>query len=193
VLAARAAYVLWAETDTRIRIRAVFSRREIVERLRYLQPSQDFRAAWQYQNLTYITADYLIEHVTGRTWEEFVTERIFQPLGMERSTLSIESLTRMSDYALPYQKGDGRAEEISFRNLDTLGPAGSINSTIGDMAQWLLSHLGAGRHGDRRIVSAGQLAQLHAPQMVMENGDKLSTLYAGGIPAGAAGLRTHAL
>ena len=154
-----------------------FSRREIVERLEYLQPSQDFRAAWQYQNLTYITAGYLIEHVTGHTWEEFVTERIFQPLGMERSTLSIESLTRLSDYALPYQKGDGRAEEIPFRNLDALGAAGSINSTIGDMTRWLLPHLGVGRYGGRRIVSAGQLAQLHAPQMVMENGDKLSTLY----------------
>jgi len=156
---------------------APFSRREIVERLRYLQLSQDFRAAWQYQNLTYITAGYLIEHVTGRTWEEFVTERIFQPLSMERSSLSIESSTRASDYALPYQASDGRTVEIPFLNLDTLGPAGSINSAVDDMAQWLLLHLGDGRRGDRRIVSAWQLAQLHAPQMVMDHGDKLSTLY----------------
>lgn len=154
-----------------------FSRREIVDRLRYLQPSQDFRAAWQYQNLTYITAGYLIERLTGRTWEEFVAERIFQPLGLERSTLSVEGAARMSDYALPYQAGDGGPVELPFRNLDTLGPAGSINSTVDDMARWLLLHLGDGRRGDRRIVSAGQLAQMHAPQMVMENGDKLSTLY----------------
>jgi len=154
-----------------------FSRREIVDRLRYLQPSQDFRAAWQYQNLTFITAGYLIEQVTGRTWEELVTERIFQPLGMERSNLSVERSKQAADRSLPYQDVDGQPVEIPFRNVDMLGPAGSINSSADDMAQWLLLHLGDGRRGDRRIVSAGQLARLHTPQMVMATGDKVPTHY----------------
>jgi len=153
------------------------SRGEFVDRLRYLQPSQDFRAAWQYQNLTFITAGYLIERVTGHTWEELVTERIFQPLGMERSNLSVDKSRQDPDHALPYQGVDGQPVEIPFRNVDMLGPAGSINSSADDMARWLLPHLGDGRHGDRRIVSAGQLAQLHAPQMVMATGDKVPTHY----------------
>jgi len=153
------------------------SRREIVDRLRYLRPSQDFRAAWQYQNLTYITAGHLVEQVTGHTWERLVTERIFQPLGMERSNLSVDRLTQASDHSLPYQDVDGQPGEIPFRNVDVLGPAGSINSSVADMAQWLLLHLGDGRRGDRWIVSEGQLAQLHAPQMVMATGDKVPTHY----------------
>ncbi len=153
------------------------SRREIVDRLRYLQPSQDFRAAWQYQNLTFITAGYLIEQVTGRTWEELVTERIFQPLGMERSNLSVERSKQAADRSLPYQDVDGQPVEIPFRNVDMLGPAGSINSSADDMAQWLLLHLGDGKRGERRLVSTGQLARLHAPQMVMATGDKVPTHY----------------
>jgi len=153
------------------------SRREFVDRLRYIQPSQDFRAAWQYQNLTFITAGYLIERVTGHTWEELVTERVFQPLGMERSNLTVEKSTGDPDRSLPYQSADGQPMEIPFRNVDMLGPAGSINSSADDMARWLLLHLGDGRYGDRRIVSAEQLAQLHAPQMVMATGDKVSTSY----------------
>src|SRR5262249_8182981 len=57
------------------------SREELVGRLQYLEPNKDFRAVWQYQNLMYMTAGYLIEQLTGLTWEQFVQQRIFQPLG----------------------------------------------------------------------------------------------------------------
>ncbi len=154
-----------------------YSRREIVARLRCLPPSRDMRSAWQYQNLTYIAAGYLIEHLTGLTWERFVAERIFGPLSMEHSTLSVEDLIGASDRALPYGMGPAGVAEVPASDLTAIGPAGAINSTVEDMARWLLLHLGDGRHGDRRIVSAGRLADLHAPQMVMEYGDKLSTLY----------------
>jgi len=61
--------------------------------------------------------------------------------------------------------------------LAVIAPAGAVNSTVEDMARWLLLHLGHGKLDDRRIVSARRLADLHAPQMLMESGDKLSTLY----------------
>lgn len=154
-----------------------FSRQEIFDRLQYLQPSKDFRALWQYQNLMYMTAGYLVEQISGRTWEEFVIERIFQPLGMARSNLSVEVSKQATDIALPYKEKDDKAEEIPFCNIDAIGPAGSINSCADDMAQWLLLHLSDGMRGDRRIVSSGQIAQLHAPQMVIEQGVGLTTKY----------------
>jgi len=152
-------------------------RAELVGRLQYLQPNKDFRAVWQYQNLMYMTAGYLVEVVTGQTWEEFVRERIFAPLGMERSNLSVDASKAADDYALPYKDEDGKPVEIPFRNIDTVGPAGSINSSVEDMTRWLLLHLGDGSLGDKRIVSAGQLVQLHAPQMVMPEGVGLTTKY----------------
>jgi len=153
------------------------SRAELVGRLRYLQPNKDFRTVWQYQNLMYVTAGYLVEVVTGRPWEEFVKERIFTPLGMGRGNLSVDDSKRTDDYALPYKDEDGKPVEIPFRNIDTIGPAGSINSSVEDMARWLLLHLSDGSLGDKRVVSAGQLAQLHAPQMVMPEGAGLTTKY----------------
>lgn len=158
-------------------INSPFSRREIVERLRHLPPSRDIRTAWQYQNLTYIVAGYLIEHLTGLTWERFVAARIFEPVGMAHSTLSIADLIAAPDRALPYGMGADGVVEVPASDLAAIAPAGAVNSTVEDMARWLLLHLGHGKLGDRRIVSARRLADLHTPQMLMESGDKLSTLY----------------
>ncbi len=152
-----------------------FGRKEIFDRLRYLPPNKDFRAVWQYQNLMYMTAGYLVEQLTGRAWEEFVIERIFQPLGMERGNLSVEISRQSSDIALPYKEEDGTSTEIPFRNLDTVGPAGSINASVEDMTHWLLLHLNAGKHSDRQIVSEHNIGQLHAPQMVMMEGVGIPT------------------
>src|SRR5918911_376082 len=53
-----------------------YTRHEIFNRLRYLEPSKDFRAIWQYQNLMYMAAGVVVEHISGCTWEEFVQQRI---------------------------------------------------------------------------------------------------------------------
>ena len=61
-----------------------FSRKEIYDRMRYLEPNKDFRSAWQYQNLMFMTAGYLIEAITGLTWEEFAQKEIFDKIGNEQ-------------------------------------------------------------------------------------------------------------
>jgi len=160
-----------------------FSRTEVFDRLRYLRPNKDFRTTWQYQNLMYMTAGYLVEALSGHSWEEFVIERIFQPLGMERSNLSVDVSRQSSDIALPYKEKDedgqgaGAPADIPFLNLDTMGPTGSINSSIEDMARWLLLHLDEGKHDDRQIVSAHGIEQMHTPQMVMMDGIGIPTRY----------------
>jgi CubicO group peptidase (beta-lactamase class C family) len=143
------------------------SRKEIFDRLQYLQPNKDFRSIWQYQNLMYLTAGYLVEVISGKTWEEFVKERIFLPLGMANSNLSVNDSQRAADFSLPYQEKDEQIEVMEFRNIDAVGPAGSINAPITDMTQWLLLHLGKGAVGEKRLIAEGQIARMHAPQMVM--------------------------
>ncbi len=144
-----------------------FSRREMVDRLRYLEPSKDFRSVWQYQNLMYMTAGYLAGEIAGQGWEEFTQARILEPLGMSGSNFSVRVSQQQPDHALPHKEEDEKVVSIPFRNLDSVGPAGSINSNIEDMTRWLLLNLNKGRHGDIRIVSEAQIAQMHAPQMVM--------------------------
>jgi len=145
-----------------------FTRQEIFDRLQYLVPSKDFRTFFQYQNIMYMTAGYLVGQLSGSTWEEFVRERILNPLEMTGTNFSIAQTQKAADYALPYREKDDEIKKVPFHNIDAAGPAGSVNSTVNDLAQWILLHLGKGKYKERQIVSEGSLTQMHIPQMVIQ-------------------------
>ncbi|HUL76926.1 MAG TPA: serine hydrolase [Vicinamibacteria bacterium] len=143
------------------------SRKELVSRLEFLEPSADFRSRWQYQNLMFMTAGYLAGEVAGMPWEDLVRARIFAPLGMKGSNFSVEESKRSADFAKPYQEKDEKVLEIPFRNIDAVGPAGAVNSSVRDMSRWLLLQLGGGKVGDTTVLTGPGLAELHKPQMVV--------------------------
>lgn len=142
------------------------TRKELFDRLQYLEPSKDFRTTFQYQNLMFMTAGYMVGKVAGTTWEKFVQDRIFGPLGMNDSNFSVEDSKKAPDFALPYMEKDDKVIEIPFRNIDTVGPAGSINSNVIDMADWLLLNLSKGKFGEKQIISEESLNEIHSPQMI---------------------------
>jgi CubicO group peptidase (beta-lactamase class C family) len=144
------------------------TRKELCDRLQYLEPSKGFRAFYQYQNLMYMTAGYLVGQVAGSTWEEFVQKRILDPLDMANTNFSVTKSQESSDFALPYAEVKDGVDEIPFKNIDAMGPAGSINSSVTDMAKWLLLNLDKGKHGEEQIISEGSLDQIYAPQIVMQ-------------------------
>jgi len=143
------------------------SRKEIFDRLQYLEPSKDFRAVMQYQNMMFMTAGYLVGEVAGTGWEAFIQNRIFGPLEMKESNVSVTETPKAADFALPYQEKKDKVEPIPFRNIDTIGPAGSINSNVLDMANWVLMNLNKGKFKDKQIVSEAALTEIHSPQAVM--------------------------
>jgi CubicO group peptidase (beta-lactamase class C family) len=145
-----------------------FSRQELFDRLQYLEPSRDFRAVFQYQNLMFLTAGHLVGVLSQSSWEEFTRKRIFEPLGMTSSSFSIEDMKAAPDHSLPYGEKKDKVEEIPYRNIDAIGPAGSINSNVVNMANWLMLNLNKGKFGEKMIVSESAMAQIQSPQMVMQ-------------------------
>jgi len=145
------------------------SRKELFNRLQYLKPNEDFRAVFQYQNLMFMTAGYLVGQISGGTWEQFVQDKIFNPLGMKNSNFSVEESRKTEDFAFPYTKDDDTVKKIPFRNIDTIGPAGSINSNINEMAQWVLLHLNKGKHNGTQFISEKTITEMHTPQMVIKS------------------------
>ena len=142
------------------------TRKELFDRLQYLEPNKDFRMTFQYQNLMFMTAGYMVGKVAGTTWEKFVQNHIFGPLGMNDSNFSVEDSKKAPDFALPYTEKEDKVIEIPFRNIDTVGPAGSINSNVIDMAGWLLLNLNKGKFGEKQIISEESLREIHSPQMI---------------------------
>ncbi|MCL6455147.1 MAG: serine hydrolase [Alicyclobacillus sp.] len=144
------------------------SREELIDRMRHLEPSKDFRTTWQYQNHMYMASGYVAGRANGSSWEELVRERIFRPLGMDHSSFTVEEMVASPNYALPYEGTDGALHRMPFRDISAIGPAGSINSNVLDMANWLTLHLNGGLYGGERVVSERSLAELHKPQMVCQ-------------------------
>ena len=137
------------------------SRKEIYERLRYLEPNKDFRTNFQYQNLMYLTAGYLVEYISGLTWEAFTQKEVFDKLDMSSSNFSVEESKKHENIALPYSKEKEDIKQVPFRNIDAVGPAGSINSNVTDMAKWVITHLNGGKYGESQIISKANLDQMH--------------------------------
>ncbi len=154
------------------------TRQELFDRLQYLEPTKDFRALWQYSNLMYMAAGYLIGQISGQTWEAFVQTRIFDRLGMKSSNVSIETtIQQATDFSHPYREVKDEVKEIPFYAAQgAIAPAGAIVSNIDDMSKWVLLQLNKGKIGDTQIVSESQIAQLHSPQMVIPETSKYTEM-----------------
>ena len=143
-------------------------RHEIIRRVRYLKPTRSFRGAWQYQNLMFLTAGELVRVASGKSWDDFVSERIFAPLGMTRSVTSVTELPRFDNVASPHVVLDSAPTPVVHKNIDNVGPAGSIYSSASQMARWVALHLTGGVHEGRRLVSDSTMAEMHYPQMAIQ-------------------------
>ena len=139
------------------------SREKLVHRLRYLPLNAGLRQEYQYNNLMYLTAGYLVEELTGQTWEQAVRSRILNPLNMNRTNFSIESSRKDTNYALPYQEKDDLIERMEFRNIDVMAPAGAINSSVMEMTHWLKLHLNRGKYEGAELLNTTLLEGLHTP------------------------------
>ena len=150
------------------------TRRDLLKLLACLEPNESFRNRWQYQNIIYGTTGLVVEAVTGKTWEDFVQERILNPLGMTSTNFSVTVSEQSDNFCYPYLEHEDNILRIPFANLDALGPAGSINSTLNDMCKWMALNLNRGKLGDTQIVSEASMGQIHRPQMVVLDDSPLS-------------------
>jgi CubicO group peptidase (beta-lactamase class C family) len=142
---------------------ATLSRKEIVARLPYLEPSEPIRSKFQYNNIMFMAAGYVVDSLTGMPWEEAVRKRIFEPLEMTGSNFSVKDSQKSSDFARPYEDRDDHIVPIPFRDITNAGPAGSINSNVTDMARWLIVNSQKGKIAGKQIISPAVLADIHTP------------------------------
>ena len=126
---------------------STYSRKEIVHRLRYIEPATSFRSAYAYDNVLYQVAGELLEAVTGETWEQFMASRVLAKVGMTESNVSHADMSG-PDVATPHAEVEGVVRAIASFTGESTNPAGGINSTAEDMAKWMIVQLDSGRLGD---------------------------------------------
>ncbi|MBN2600375.1 MAG: serine hydrolase [Candidatus Marinimicrobia bacterium] len=148
-----------------------FSREEIVHRIRYLKPVSSFRSEYAYQNIMYVVAGQIIPSITGKTWDEFIRERLLTPLNMNRTTTTMAELSSMQNVASPHILKNQEVIIVPHRDYDNIGPAASIYSSAKDMAQYVKCLLNYGEFKGRRIFSETNAKEMFRPQMTIPVSD----------------------
>lgn len=150
---------------------STLERREIVRRIRYLEPVTSFRSAYAYDNILYHAAAVVIEEVSGMPWEEFVLARIIEPVGMDDTRVSRASTREAGNVATPHARVEGEVRPVAPFDAENTNASGGINSTAADMARWLIVQLDSGRvTGAEPIFEPATTRQLWAPVTPMPIG-----------------------
>ncbi len=147
------------------------SRDSLLQRIKYQEPTTALRETWQYNNFMFLAQGMITEKITGKSWEQNVKEKIFTPLGMTASNFSVKDMGKSNDASLGYivQK-DSIIKKIDYYNIDAIGPAGSINSNVLEMANWVTAWINGGKFNGKEILPASYVTEAMTSQMVARPG-----------------------
>src|SRR6476469_9575609 len=132
---------------------AKLSRQQIIYRMRFLKPSQNYRQSYGYCNSCFLTAGEIIPVVSGKPWEVYVYDSIVEPLQMNNTHTLGYGMEQMPDAAKPYTNVFSKdIVELPYDQIDNLGPAGSMVSCVNDLSHWLMMQLDSGRYNGKQIL-----------------------------------------
>ncbi|HEX6369934.1 MAG TPA: serine hydrolase [Longimicrobium sp.] len=143
------------------------STEEILRRMRFLRPFATPRSRYQYNNNAYMVAGQVVQAASGMPWGEFVRRRILEPLEMRETLTGFVGLDARGNVATPHAEVDGTVRPIRYLNFDNIGPAGSMNSSVHDVARWIRFQLAGGEWDGTRLVSEAQHREMLTPQFVI--------------------------
>jgi CubicO group peptidase (beta-lactamase class C family) len=143
---------------------AGLSGEEIVRRMRYFKPAAPLRTQFLYQNVMYAVAGDVVEALSGMSWEQFLHTRIFGPLGMRETEALVSAIEGKPNVAVPHAVINDSLRTIPTRSTDPVKAAGSVYSSVSDMARWMRFMLDSGRVSGQRLVSDASIREIFTPQ-----------------------------
>jgi CubicO group peptidase (beta-lactamase class C family) len=143
-------------------------RDSLIRRIRFQEPSAKVRERYQYNNFMFLAQGVIAEKVTGKTWEQQIQEQYFGPLQMKTSNLSMAEMSNAVEPARGYvQHNDKTLEPVDYYHIRGMAPAGSINSSVSEMANWVISWIYGGKYNGKEILPADYVREAMTPQMVI--------------------------
>lgn len=154
----------------------------IMHSLRYIKPVSSFRTEFAYQNGLFLVTGHIIELLTGKTWEQNLQQRIFEPLGMTSTTANYPKFQQARNKASFHQNINGKVQPLAADwtyggYVDLVAPAGSINSNLKDMVKYLQFHMNQGKFNDTQLVSAQNIHVTHSPKTILPTAPGAPKIY----------------
>jgi CubicO group peptidase (beta-lactamase class C family) len=162
-----------------------YDRGEVLRRVRFLKPTTSFRSAFGYQNILYLAAGEIVPAATGVSWDDFVKDRIFVPLGMATAVTSPKACS--ANAATPHAVKAEKPIAVPRYNTDNVAPAAGVNASADDLSKWLRLQLGMGEFEGKRIYSAASARMMWTPQTALPLASDPGTLSPAHLKAYALG------
>jgi CubicO group peptidase (beta-lactamase class C family) len=155
---------IWYKSD--------FTRKELFQKVVYLEPQEPIRQTFLYNNLMYAAAGYLIELQSGKTWEQFVKERIFSPLQMNSTGYSIADMLQRPEFGVGFTERRDSSELYKipyYEDIAGVAPCGAIVSNIEDMSHWLIALMNQGQYDGKQVLPGEVLKATLQPAIALPN------------------------
>ena len=147
------------------------SRDSLIQKIQYQEPSAGVRQRYQYNNFMFMLQGVIAEKITGKTWEENIREKFFKPLGMNTSNLSMTEMEKSAEPSIGYDvKNDKEISKLDYFHILGMAPAGSINSSVNEMANWMKVWIYGGKYSGKEIIPAAYISEAMSAQMVASPG-----------------------
>lgn len=155
--------ILWAGGQS--------SRQEILTEASQAEPWDSFRDSFNYNNVMYLGAGVAVAQAAKTNWDDMLKQRLLIPLGMAKTNSSYAQAQASNRLASGYQwdSENKTHKRLPMRNIDSIGPAGSINANVLDMTRWLRFQMDNGRFEGRRLVSEKQLLETRSSQIELSS------------------------
>jgi CubicO group peptidase (beta-lactamase class C family) len=140
----------------------------LIQRIQFMEPSARVRERWQYNNFMFLAQGVIAEKITRQSWEKNITEIFFKPLGMNTSNTSISELEKSSEPSLGYTvKNDKDISKMEYYHIRGMAPAGSINSSVNEMANWVKMWINGGKFNGKEILPSSYVSEAMGSQMII--------------------------
>lgn len=140
------------------------TREQVIGKLGQIKATYPFRTKWGYTNAAFLTAGEIIPKADGKSWEAFLKDNIFAPLGMINTLALTADMPKSFNRTVPHTLIDERLSAVPYAQLDNLAPAGSISSSVNDLGKWVMALLNDGKVGPRQIIPQAAIAATRQPQ-----------------------------
>jgi len=136
-------------------VTGVLSREELIQVAAMAKPTAKLGEKFQYQNVMYAAAGEAVARAENSSWDKLIASKIFKPLGMKDSDTTVAAMQKERDFSFGYDYNitTKQTRLLPQRQIPSAAPAGAINSSARDMAQWLRFMLAGGVINGKRLVS----------------------------------------
>jgi CubicO group peptidase (beta-lactamase class C family) len=141
-------------------------KKTVYEKFPLVSPNNTFRTQYGYCNAAYFWSGECIEGISEMTWDIYLSMNLLNPLEMNRTTALSEGVSKLDNVASAHTLQNGKLTVFPHTNIDVIGPAASMCSSVEDMSHWLIAQTDSGKYNGKQVIPYEVIQKTRYPQIV---------------------------